>query len=447
MESFGAFIRYVRKSKGLTQEQVAEKLNIVSPVLSKWENDKGMPSLDMLCKLCHIYDISIEECIAAQKLDGKPELPPKDFDAERLGENIKSLRLKNNWSQADVGKQLFVTSQTVGKWEAGKLASAETLVELAKLYGVSTAQLLGYSNFYVNVEATQSVAQSVAQPVAQPTVQLVANIDGAASANIPSNRRRIAVISIIVIAIILLGCILGLVLGLNDVPIGGGSNNLPNSSVNPSDEDEAIQKPEKPDESEKPDENGGDGDKEDGNGDDNENGGEDGDGDGDENDDEKMHFVRPTQSLEIAKEFDETIYLNPSLGSYTKHLAVDFVAAEGSDVYAVADGIVVSIGHNELDGYYVKISFYDGRVVCTYMQVRAVDGLEAGDTVKMGQRIGCVDNSINNGVCMNLEHNWFHFEMSIGGEFVDPMEYLSDDVNTSLILGEFDKNDESEGQN
>ena len=41
----GQRIKECRERIGLTQEQLAEKLNIVPPVLSKWENDKGIPSL------------------------------------------------------------------------------------------------------------------------------------------------------------------------------------------------------------------------------------------------------------------------------------------------------------------------------------------------------------------------------------------------------------------
>ena len=97
MKSLGSFIRYVRKSKELTQEQIAESLNIATPVLSKWENDKAVPSLDLLCKLCNILNVSIEECISAELSDGDKTLPPEKFDSLKLGENIRLLRIKNGW--------------------------------------------------------------------------------------------------------------------------------------------------------------------------------------------------------------------------------------------------------------------------------------------------------------------------------------------------------------
>ena len=142
MNSFGTFLRYVRKQRDLTQEQVAERLNIVTSVLSKWENDRAVPSLDMLCKLCNVLNVSIEECRSSELTDGERLLPPENYDPIKLGETIKDLRIKNDWSQAGVGKRLFVTSQTVSKWESGGISSLEILANLAELFGLTTTELL-----------------------------------------------------------------------------------------------------------------------------------------------------------------------------------------------------------------------------------------------------------------------------------------------------------------
>lgn len=142
MTSLGGFLKYVRKKRELTQEQVAQNLNIVTPVLSKWENDKAVPPLDMLCRLCNLLDVSIEECINRELSDEKRELPPPDFEPTMLGKTLKELRGKNGWSQSDVGKRLFVASQTVSKWESGGINSLDILIKLAEIYGVSPSRLL-----------------------------------------------------------------------------------------------------------------------------------------------------------------------------------------------------------------------------------------------------------------------------------------------------------------
>ena len=84
MKNFGIFLKYARKQRNLTQEQVAEKLNIVTPVLSKWENDKAIPPLDMLCKLCNILTVTIEECIAAEIFEGERRFLPNSMNRKNL---------------------------------------------------------------------------------------------------------------------------------------------------------------------------------------------------------------------------------------------------------------------------------------------------------------------------------------------------------------------------
>ncbi len=192
MKSLGNFLRYARKRSGLTQEQIAERLNIVTPVLSKWENDKAVPPLDILCKLCNILNISIEECINAELSNEKRVLPPKNYQPEKLGETLKTLRLKNGWSQAEVGKKLFVTSQTVSKWEAGGVSSLEVLGKLAELFGMTPMELLNGLEHVRDLSEKQTVAEQLKKP----------------------NRLKIKFTAVILAVIIFLGAIAGLTVGL-----------------------------------------------------------------------------------------------------------------------------------------------------------------------------------------------------------------------------------------
>lgn len=78
MKSLGAFLRDNRKRLGFTQDAIAEKLNIVTPVLSKWENNKRIPDLAACCKLCNIYGISIFDCLNLENSENLI-LPPEEF--------------------------------------------------------------------------------------------------------------------------------------------------------------------------------------------------------------------------------------------------------------------------------------------------------------------------------------------------------------------------------
>ena len=57
-DCFGQNLKYLRKSKGYTQEQLSEKINIDIRQYSRIETGKGFPSLATLEKICEILDIS-----------------------------------------------------------------------------------------------------------------------------------------------------------------------------------------------------------------------------------------------------------------------------------------------------------------------------------------------------------------------------------------------------
>lgn len=56
-------IRQFRKEKGITQEALAEKLNVTRQAVSNWENDKTQPDIDSLEILSEVFEVRIEELI------------------------------------------------------------------------------------------------------------------------------------------------------------------------------------------------------------------------------------------------------------------------------------------------------------------------------------------------------------------------------------------------
>lgn len=57
----GGFLRILRKEKGLTQEQLAEKFNVAGRTISRWETGSNMPDLSILVELADFYDVDIRE--------------------------------------------------------------------------------------------------------------------------------------------------------------------------------------------------------------------------------------------------------------------------------------------------------------------------------------------------------------------------------------------------
>lgn len=67
----GKFIAQLRKEKGLTQEQLAQKLFISEKTISKWECGKGFPDTSLLMPLCEVLGITVNELLSAKHLEGK----------------------------------------------------------------------------------------------------------------------------------------------------------------------------------------------------------------------------------------------------------------------------------------------------------------------------------------------------------------------------------------
>lgn len=59
--AIGQFIMKKRREKNLTQEQLAEKLNVSNKTISKWETGKCMPDYGVIEGLCKELDITVAE--------------------------------------------------------------------------------------------------------------------------------------------------------------------------------------------------------------------------------------------------------------------------------------------------------------------------------------------------------------------------------------------------
>lgn len=56
----GQTIRRLRKERGLTQEELAEQLNVTAQAVSKWENETGMPDISQIVPLASVFGVSTD---------------------------------------------------------------------------------------------------------------------------------------------------------------------------------------------------------------------------------------------------------------------------------------------------------------------------------------------------------------------------------------------------
>lgn len=69
MKKIGSFLKALRKEKGFTQEQLAEKLGVAGRTVSRWETASNMPDLSILIQLAEFYDIEIGEILDGERKD------------------------------------------------------------------------------------------------------------------------------------------------------------------------------------------------------------------------------------------------------------------------------------------------------------------------------------------------------------------------------------------
>lgn len=59
-------LKTLRKQKGLSQEILAQQLNVVRQTVSKWEKGLSVPDADMLIRIADIFDTSVNELLGSK---------------------------------------------------------------------------------------------------------------------------------------------------------------------------------------------------------------------------------------------------------------------------------------------------------------------------------------------------------------------------------------------
>lgn len=77
-EKIGKFIVKQRKIQKLTQEQLAEKLNVSKNAVSKWERGLNLPDVSIMKELCCVLDITLNELFAGEKIEREEYIKKTD---------------------------------------------------------------------------------------------------------------------------------------------------------------------------------------------------------------------------------------------------------------------------------------------------------------------------------------------------------------------------------
>ena len=133
---FGEKILEQRKRKGITQQELADALNISRSTLAGYEAENKKPSYKVLVRMAEYFGVTVDYLLRSTDT--------QDFGICDSGNTIKELRTEAGMTQEELGMLLNVQNAAVSKYESGKVPlTGDTLLKLSKIFNVSTDYLLG----------------------------------------------------------------------------------------------------------------------------------------------------------------------------------------------------------------------------------------------------------------------------------------------------------------
>lgn len=126
--TLGEKLKSARKSAGLTQEQLAEKLLVSRQAITKWEADKGMPDIENLKQLSKLLNISIDYLLDnGESIDlsvTREEINLDDYNYTQ--------KIRGRWSKK-AGKKDMVVMKKYPNAEIHYLMGKQILTKVEKI--------------------------------------------------------------------------------------------------------------------------------------------------------------------------------------------------------------------------------------------------------------------------------------------------------------------------
>ena len=91
-------LKTLRKVNGLSQEELAIRLNVVRQTVSKWEKGLSVPDADLLIRLAEVFDVPVSQLLGA-RIENEQEINAVAEQLARINEQlaIKNRRARRVW--------------------------------------------------------------------------------------------------------------------------------------------------------------------------------------------------------------------------------------------------------------------------------------------------------------------------------------------------------------
>ena len=140
----GSLLKELRNEHNLSQEQLAEKFNVSSRSISRWENGNTMPDISIMIELADFYDIDIRELLSGERKSDKME--------ENLKETLVMVADYTEEEKAKILKKVYVCGQgtlitsvlsmivyfITYSWNTGIVLTPFLLILTTGIFGINT---------------------------------------------------------------------------------------------------------------------------------------------------------------------------------------------------------------------------------------------------------------------------------------------------------------------
>ena len=132
-------IRKFRKERGLTQEELAIRVNVVRQTVSKWEKGQSVPDAELLQKIAEVLEVTVSQLLGEEK-----EMEHRNAIAEQLSRINEQLAIRNRrskriWTAVGIALGVFVLFQAalmVLSYAAYDSVATTTNAEVSEVYEI-----------------------------------------------------------------------------------------------------------------------------------------------------------------------------------------------------------------------------------------------------------------------------------------------------------------------
>ena len=144
-------IRHFRKAKGMSQEEMAIKLNVVRQTISKWEKGLSVPDADVLIHMAELLDVSVSRLLGIET-DRSDNLNLSE-ELEKLNEQLAKINQREKLVQQADEKRGLILLLSI----AALLIASTVKNEIISILLVGACMLMSVSILYRNLALLTSI--------------------------------------------------------------------------------------------------------------------------------------------------------------------------------------------------------------------------------------------------------------------------------------------------